>query len=145
MNRNQTSFRNYRALGSKRGIGTVEGILLVIGFCFACHYSAAWLANWTGAEWTESRLQALAEKTVFTAKMARQAGVDMVNASDIDGSLRLLGAGETPVGGQFANQTFAVKELADAKAREKLKRFLKIERGYLVLMTEQDRRIRGLD
>lgn len=82
---------------------------------------------------------------MFTAKMARRAGVDMVNASDIDDSLRLLGVGETPVGGQFANQTFAVKELADAKAREKLKKFLKIERGYLVLMTEEDRQIRGLD
>jgi hypothetical protein len=142
MNRRITSFRKRY---SQRGLGTVEGFLLVIGLCVAYHYAANWIADWRGAEWTESRLQALAEQTVLTAKMAQRAGVDVVKTHDMETALQRLGSGETATEGRFAQQTFAVKDLADAKAREKLQHYLKIEKGHLALMTDSDRRVRGLD
>ena len=145
MNTKAKNFRNYSDSPKSRGLGTVEGFLFVIGLCVAYHFGANWLADWSGAKWTEDRLQALATQTVQTAKLAQRAGLEVVDDSSLEATLQRLGAGQMAREGRLAGQSFVVKDLADTKAREKLAAYLKVEHGRLALMTDADRQVRGIN
>ena len=123
----------------QRAMGSVETFLLVIGLCIGYHVASGWFNEWSGAEWTDDRVASLAAKVVTTARHAELAGLKLVDVNNLDATIDRLAAGETAENGPFVGQTYAVRDLAAERAREKVKAFLKIENGRLALLSEDER------
>lgn len=83
--------------------------------------------------WSEKRLENVAGQMVAMTQFAALGGVDLVDPTDLDRTIALIAEGVSPSTGPFAGQChYGVREL-DAKGRERVKAYLKLEGNRLVL------------
>lgn len=116
--------------------------MVLIGLGVGWHFVSSYSGRWIGSEWTDSRMERLAEETVTTARQAELAGLRLVDPRDLDRTMERLATGETAKRGPFAGQRYVVRDLAEAGVRERLKSYLKLEEGRLAPLSEEERRLR---
>ena len=135
----QTLSNSKMARLNQRGMGAFELLFLVVGAWLAYSVVSGGWNHLTAGGWDHERLEQVAAKMVRTANYAQQAGVKLVDPSDLEVTIQRLAEGETAKSGPFAGQFYGVRDL-DEKGRERVKDFLKIEDGTLAMTTEVDRR-----
>lgn len=116
-----------------RGTISVETALLIVGLCVTGFMARGWYQEKTGSHWNDDRVAAIATKAVATCQHARLAGIELVRAGDLEGTLERLAVGETAKSGPFTGQQYIVRDLAEPGARERVKSLLNLEGDRLTV------------
>ena len=116
---------------SRRGIGTVEVLLLLIGGILAFGWGFNRIKEQTSNTMSDIRMRQVAEEMVKISQAAEIAGVDLVEETSLRQTVDKIDRGATAKYGVFAGQFYGVK--LDPEVKEKVVNFLDIKRGKLAM------------
>jgi len=133
----KVSTTNFRIpeTGSRRSAGksAVETCLFLVLAYFGMSYGIDWVKEKQESQLTDARLREIAERVVTVTEAAEMAGVQLILANDITGTIDRVSQGETARRGLFAGQYFGVPEL-EGKAKDAVAEHLRLENGRLVVI-----------